>query len=155
MKMSITLNQLNSLNHGEKVKLTCLHCNNPFLETKSRVRRALNPNHNTSADFCNKKCYSLHSRKKIETFCKECSNSVLRTPYQYGKSKNHFCNHSCRATYQNKNKTTGFRQSKAEIYLLSLISNDFPDLQFNTNDRTVIPSGLELDIYFSTVQIRN
>ena len=50
----------------------------------------------------------------------------------------------CRGKPQNISSTT---RSKAEVYLCALILHDFPELELRFNDREVLSSGLELDVY--------
>lgn len=46
-----------------------------------------------------------------------------------------------------------FIKSKPEIFLSNLIRSTFPELLFTENDRTILPSKLELDIYIPSMKL--
>lgn len=85
--------------------------------------------------------------------CEQCQKQIKRTKYQLSDKKNKnklvFCSRSCRMTHQNLNnpKKYGCRKSKAETFLFNLIKTNFPHLEVRENDRTVLNSKLEIDIF--------
>ncbi len=90
---------------------------------------------------------------KYKYNCVQCKKEILRTEYELSKKKNKnglvFCSRSCRMTHQNLNnpKKYSCRKSKAEIYLFELIKRDFPNLIVLENDRTILKSKLEIDLF--------
>ena len=67
------------------------------------------------------------------------------------RSKNNFCSLSCSTTFNNKNKTTGTRRSKLEIWLESKLPILYPDIEFHFNKKDAI--GSELDIYIPSLSL--
>lgn len=107
-------------------------------------------------ELINKKCKVKIEKiktKKIKCicYCERCKKEILRSKTDLIKNKNGlvFCSKSCRMTHQNLNNTKKYscRKSKAETYLLNLIKNDFPTLYITENDRTILPSKLEIDLF--------
>lgn len=70
------------------------------------------------------------------------------------KEHAHFCSRSCSAQYNNRRKKFGAtRRSKAEDYLCKLLRRDFPHLTLVQNDRSLLPSGLEIDIFIPSLKL--
>jgi hypothetical protein len=102
--------------------------------------------------FCSYKCAGKAKRKGIEFNCHWCQKIILRTPSQIKKRKLIFCSCSCSSKhYQRINQ--GKRKSYAEIFLADLIKADFPQLTILDNNRQLIPSGLEIDIFIEEFKI--
>jgi hypothetical protein len=90
-----------------------------------------------------------------------CNNCFTLIPYEkgiskireqkYKKIKNVFCNSSCSATYNNKNKTYGNRRSKLEIWLEEQLTSMYPNLEIHYNRKDTINS--ELDIYIPSLKV--
>ena len=101
------------------------------------------------------KCYN--PSVKCICNCEQCKVELLRTKYELLRNKNGivFCSRSCRMTYQNLNTTKKYncRKSKAEIFLSNLIKSEFPTLNISENDRTILPSKLEIDIYIQDYKL--
>jgi hypothetical protein len=54
----------------------------------------------------------------------------------------------------NRHKKFGAtRRSKAEDYLCKLVRRDFPHLVLVQNDRSLLPSGLEIDIFIPALKL--
>ena len=83
--------------------------------------------------------------------CKNCDFKFEKSYSDRKKTPNHFCSHSCTATYNNKNKTTGYRRSKLEVWLEEQLTNLYPSLPIDYNKKTAI--GSELDIYIPTLNL--
>jgi hypothetical protein len=73
------------------------------------------------------------------------SNSEIK------KHSNHFCCKSCAATYNNKNKQTGTRRSKLEVWLEEKLISIYPNLDIHFNRKDTI--GSELDIYIPSMNL--
>ena len=129
----------------------CYNCNKPFLNTKHTIQRALNPNNITQNKYCSGKCRIISRENKILVNCINCNKEIKRIPANLAKSGNNFCSKSCSATYNNKNKTTGNRRSKLEIYLEEQLTTLYPNLSIDFNKKDAI--GSELDIYIPSLNL--
>lgn len=102
------------------------------------------------------KKYKVKTASFYETKnCDFCKKEFLR-PKNKALSKHGkvFCNRSCSAKhFTGKTKISRPNHtSRAEVMTLDFITKDFPDLQIITNDRSVLPSGLELDLFFPDIK---
>lgn len=72
------------------MKLKCEYCGKEF-ESK-RFQK-----------FCSVDCAGKHKAKKIKCKCANCGKTILRTPKEIDRSKNHnaFCSQSCAASFNN------------------------------------------------------
>lgn len=133
---------------NELLPLKCGFCSKTFfLERKyikSYVKRDLS---NKRGNFCSLSCAALASSPKIEKSCAQCGEYLLLRPCQIRQSKsgNSFCSQSCAATYNNRNKKTGTRRSKLEVWMEEQLTQKYPNLGICFNYKTTINS--ELDIY--------
>jgi hypothetical protein len=75
-------------------------------------------------------------------------NSKKRN-FEIKKSNNHFCSKSCAAKYNNKNKSFGTRRSKLEHWIEEQLTQIYPSLHIDFNQKTAINS--ELDIYIPSL----
>ena len=114
--------------------LICKRCNVEFLPQQSCKTQ----------HYCNWNCYR-QSVKKPDRYCQEC-NCLLT-----GRWKIKFCGRSCATTYNNKNKKTGSRRSKLELYIEEVLSKQFSSEEVLFNDKNTI--GSELDIYFPKLKL--
>ena len=148
-----TNEEFETAKHKDLLKCKCYQCDTEYLTTKHIIKMALadkNPNSKKNC-YCSKKCISDALRKKIEFACNNCGKSITRIPHQATAYKNHFCSHSCNASFQNKNKTCGTRRSKLEIYLEEQLTKYYPELTILYNCKDVINS--ELDIYIPSLKL--
>jgi hypothetical protein len=74
-----------------------------------------------------------------------------RSDLKYRKTKNVFCNRSCRAIYNNTHKEVGIRRSKLEIWLEEKLNNFYPNLKIHYCRKDAINS--ELDIYIPSLKL--
>jgi hypothetical protein len=81
-----------------------------------------------------------------EVNCKQCGLLFIKKVKEIKKSKNNFCCNSCAATYNNKNRKTGIRISKLELFL----QQNLQGYDFQYNNREVC-EGLELDIFIPSL----
>lgn len=157
MELLISLEQLSQYKSLDKVPCRCYNCHNVFLVFKRNVTYGLNHINSNKAVTCSLKCakeWQPKSRnKETQQFpCLNCKKlvSIQHSVFARSKTKNFFCCKSCAATYNNKNKTHGYRRSKFEIYVEScLVKTLTIDVLFN-NKRTI---GSELDIYVPSLKI--
>jgi hypothetical protein len=151
MKTLYTQEDFNSAKSQDKLPCECYQCNNIFYITKHRIFQSLNPNTRGKSKFCSLECKQKHSIKKQIVNCKNCNIEFEKSQSEIIKSTNHFCSNSCSATYNNKNKTTGYRRSKLEIWLEEELTNLYPKLLIEYNNKTAI--GSELDIYIPSLNL--
>lgn len=128
----------------------CDYCNNIIYRQKRYIKRNLKIYNKM---YCSVQCAGKSNVTHMIKACSNCSKEVIRQQGQYKKSKNGnvFCNSSCAATYNNKNKTTGNRRSKLETWIETQLIKLFPNLDINFNDKAAINS--ELDIYIPSLNI--
>jgi len=147
--------------------LTCTQCNKIF--EGERDEGSINV-------FCGRACSAVFNNKlrpkpekaikvkisraklvKHTLKCEGCGSSVLRTDNQLRQMKHGkpYCSKSCRMKHYNANilERTSNQRSRAEDILANLIKADFPDLEVSVNNRQILPSRLELDIYLPTAKL--
>ena len=130
------------------IPLICPQCHEPFLKELRRV------NYNKKHGFinlCSHKCSSLYKLTVQPVQCLNCKTTFLKRPANIRTSPNHFCSKSCAATYNNKNKSYGYRRSKLEVYIEDQIKIEFPDLELIVNGKETI--GSELDLFFPDLNL--
>lgn len=140
-----TEDELISAKSTDKLPCKCVCCNKPFYRTKREIKLFLNPNHRSTGDCCSKQCRYENDNKAIVVTCLNCNKQFYKLPNQIKKSPNHFCSHSCHATYNNTHKSTGNRRSKLEIWIEDQLTSLYPQNEFHFNRKDTINS--ELDIY--------
>jgi hypothetical protein len=151
MKELYTTNEFNIAKSRQLLPLQCEQCEEIFYLTKHAIQTK-QKNYNRGACFCSKKCQNQSQTKdKIIVKCLNCNKLFEKPAFQIKNSPNHFCCHSCHATYSNTHKTTGYRRSKLEIYLEEQIEQYYPQLGCLYNNKETI--GSELDFYFSTLKL--
>lgn len=153
MKPLYTQEEFNNAKYYDLLSLQCKHCDKSFYKSKQEIKSALSPNRKQTGDFCSPICSKSARKTKQIVNCTNCNLEFEKKPSQITKSKsgNHFCSRSCNATYNNKNKTTGNRRSKLEIWLEEQLTNFYPNLSIEFNQKTAI--GSELDIYIPSLNI--
>lgn len=135
----------------DKILCECEFCHNNFLVKKKYVKSALNGSTKNLVKFCNHSCANGKKRNKQTVTCKNCNKIFSKGNYHCQKTPNHFCSHSCSATYQNTHKTYGSRRSKLEIYLEEQLTKLYPILPIDFNKKDAIQS--ELDIYIPSLKL--
>ena len=129
----------------------CPHCQIFFNRRIRDIRASLRMQRYNSVG-CSRKCTQQANKKSIDTKCKTCNKSLTVFPYTVKKRQYVFCSHSCSATYNNKHKTKGFRVSKLEKYIVQKIEQAYGNICIQ-NTRSILESGLELDIYIPSLQL--
>ena len=151
MKPLYTQEEFNLANPKDLLACECVHCKNQFNRTKHQIQRFINPKQTKTGDFCSNECSRLFLKKKQEVSCCNCNKQFEKTLNQIKKTPNHFCCQSCSTTYNNKNKTTGNRRSKLEIWLEERLTQLYPELPIDFNKKSAI--GSELDIYIPSINL--
>ena len=134
------------------IPFQCIQCKNEFHRPKNEVQRLIKGNYHGSITLCSRVCHGLNSQKRQEVKCEHCNKTFIKKANYIKKSKHNFCTKSCSTIYQNTHKTKGFRRSKAEVLIESLIKSDFPNLSIITSDRTIVGNGLEIDIHLPDIK---
>jgi hypothetical protein len=135
----------------DKLPCECYQCNKTFYKLKKEISSFNNQNPLPKIKFCSIKCMNDSRINKTLVNCTNCNFEFEKLPSQIKKSVNHFCSKSCSASYNNKNKTTGNRRSKLEVWLEEQLSQLYLDLPMDFNKKSAI--GSELDIYIPSLNL--
>lgn len=146
-----TQNEFNLAKSTDVLPCKCQYCSETFYKTKHDVQAALNPKQKTTLNFCSRSCKELSEKTKQNVQCLNCNTLFEKLPKEIKKTTNHFCTRSCAASYNNKNKTTGNRRSKLEIWLEEELTTLYPNLHIDYNKKDAI--GSELDIYIPSLNL--
>lgn len=102
--------------------------------------------------YCSLECFhQKQSLTAIIVMCKNCQKIFNKKPKEVKKSPNHFCSRQCSGSYTVKNRKTGTRRSKLEVYIEKELTRVYPNLKILYNDKTTINS--ELDIYIPSLKL--
>lgn len=119
------------------------------MREKSDYNVAIRKGHNI---VCGKLCQNTVQRTKAKVqHCAECQTKLIKINDKRNKTSNVFCNSSCAATYNNKNKISGTRRSKLEIWLEEELTILYPKIDFHFNRKDAINS--ELDIFIPSMKL--
>lgn len=146
-----TQEYFDNLKTTEKVPLYCPVCNKDFSRLKKKILE--NNKKGILLKHCSNKCQKLLESQKAtkECFCRNCFKSILKKEGELRKSKNTFCSKSCSAIFNNKNKTTGVRRSKLEIYLEKQLTEIHSNFEIIYSNKQII--GSELDIFIPSLKL--
>jgi len=144
------INDIDNLD-SSKLEIKCEFCGNIFISTKKQIKKVLSnkPYNLVLLKYCSIDCRNKSSNKSVIVKCKNCDIDFIKNKHRL--CENNFCSQSCSASYHNKNKTTGIRRSKLEIYLENNLKQIYTNLEIIFNNKKVI--GSELDIYIPTLKI--
>ena len=151
MKPLYSQEEFNTKKSTEKLPCECYQCNSTFLVEKRYITSYLNNNPKNAIKYCSRACLGKSTNKSKVVTCAECGKEFSKTNNQLLKTKNNFCSHSCHSTYVNKNKITGTRRSKLEVWLEEELTQLYPDLSIDFNKTSAI--GSELDIYIPSLNL--
>jgi len=146
MTIKYTEAEYQNAKSNDFLKLQCENkrCNSIFLKKKKYINQFFSGKEPTSCRFCARRCMVKgNPPKKVK--CLTCNSSFYKKPAEMKKGNNDFCSRSCAATYNNKNKKSGTRRSKFEIYCEKILNKKYPSLEILYNKKKTI--GSELDIY--------
>lgn len=145
MKPLYTQEEFKLAKSTDELPLECYQCSIIF----NRKQKYLHDIKNNK--FCSKNCRNKSKITSQQVICVNCNLIFEKTKSQIEKSNNHFCSKSCAATFNNKNKTTGYRRSKIEIWFEEQLTQLYPNLPIDFNQKTAI--GSELDIYIPSLNL--
>jgi len=131
--------------------LECKNCKKTFQKRKELIVRFLNKKTCKTFDYCSAKCSRESQGGFTILFCKNCNIEFKKRNFEIKKSNNHFCSKSCAAKYNNKNKSFGTRRSKLEHWIEEQLTQIYPSLHIDFNQKTAINS--ELDIYIPSLNL--
>lgn len=151
MKPLYTNEEFNDAKSMDKLPCECYQCNKTFYKLKKEISSFNNQNPLPKIKFCSIKCMNNSRINKTLVNCTNCNSEFEKLPSQIKKSINHFCSKSCSASYNNKNKTTGNRRSKLEVWLEEQLTQLYPNLPIDFNKKSAI--GSELDIYIPNINL--
>lgn len=147
-----TQQEFDSAKSKDLLPLQCELCLKSFSKSKNYIHsHILNPHANATGNHCSIQCSNSSKKKYQSVSCLNCNLSFKKKEKEILKSPNHFCGSSCAASYNNRNKTHGYRRSKLEIWLEEQLTALYPDLQIDYNKKNTI--GSELDIYISSLNL--
>lgn len=154
MKPLYTQDEFNQAKTRDFLSVECYQCGNPYQVKKRYIKSFLtDPNSLSSNKYCSKKCLNKSKLRRVEVECKNCSTKLEKriSVYNKSKTKRFFCNQSCAATYNNRNKTHGTRRSKLEVWLEERLKQLYPHMKMLFNSKEAI--GSELDIYIPSLNL--
>lgn len=132
----------------DTLKCKCDVCGHIYEKSKRELFNSIKFNY--IKDCCSLKCRGkIHEHITI-TNCTYCGKQIIKQNSQIKKSKNSFCNLSCRAKFSNQHRV-GSRKSKMEFYILQQIHNEYKNLEVLDNNKNII--GYELDLFFPQLKV--
>lgn len=148
-----TNEEFNKANCKTLLKIKCTGCNKVVERTKSSIKDSIRYANNL---YCSKLCYNKNLPEHLKSLnlkCTLCNKEikVKRSAYRRSNTKRFYCSKSCATTYNNRNKTSGNRRSKLEIWLEHQLVNSYSNLNFQFNKKDAI--GSELDIFIPELKL--
>lgn len=134
-------------NKNLRHEVKCSNCNKIFSKINSLIKRS-------KKHFCSvscKKSFIKNNTKLLELECLYCKIKFNRPPYNLNKTGKHFCSISCASKYTVPRRSDRHFRSKLEIYLEDKLVNQYKDVGFEFNNRSII--GCELDIYIPSLKL--
>lgn len=150
MKPMFSLNILENTPIKYKLPLECEFCHKMFLKQVKEIKLALATRPNT-CKFCSKDCRAKSTKNALNFYCNTCGIAIQKRPSDVKKSKLLYCSSSCFAKYNNKNRSTGTKRSKLELFIESELSKMYPFLYIKYNKTQTI--NAELDIYIPELSL--
>jgi hypothetical protein len=150
MKPQFTEEQYNNYKSDDKLPCLCYYCNNIFYKKKKYINYEI-IHKKGEVKYCSVECRSNYQIKSQNVNCKNCNIEFLKKQKEIKKTPNHFCSKSCAAIYNNKNKSFGTRRSKLEHWVGEQLTQLYPSIHIDFNQKKAINS--ELDIYIPSLNI--
>lgn len=151
MKLLINIEELNNYKSRDKIPLECEYCHNTFYMPKNQIQCIFSEKSHSNGKFCSRKCSQLSQFKRQDVTCKQCNKPFKKKFTEVKRSNNHFCSKSCSGLYWSQHKTTGCNRSKLETWLEKQLTNIYPNLLINYNEKETING--ELDIYIPSLKL--
>lgn len=159
--------------------LKCPHCQQDFVRANADIKRA--KRRGSDRIFCSQQCslgfhnaprkqeaFQRKAQRKAEMvkrradaqfscLCSGCGKTITGPQSRFTGSKHSqfFCNKACRMSHYNRHvlRPIGSQKSRAEHMLKEMIGVEFPSVAIHDNVRDVLPSGLEMDLYFPRLRL--
>ena len=150
MIKKFTEKEYESKRSSDYLTFECEMCGLDFKKQKKFLLSKIKLTYPGAIKFCSKKCEIEKRTIFIEMNCSNCNNIILTKPHLIKKSKsgNMFCNKSCAASFNNRNKTNGTRRSKIEVWIENELKKEY-GFEIIFNGKEAINS--ELDIYIPSL----
>lgn len=150
------INEFDKLKNSD-IKFECEICGNEFKSTKKYLKRALGitkHQRKPSLKYCSRKCQTIGKMTGEYKNCEVCGKSIYRSKREIKKNNNNifFCSASCKGIHWNKNKDFGTNRSKIENWIEENIKLRY-DFDIIFNDRSILESGYEIDIYIPHLKL--
>lgn len=145
-------------------EFSCKECSSKVIRREKELGKNVFCSSSCSAKFYNRPRIKPKIAKRVmipnpltERECSNCLNKVLRRRSQIENTKFSFCSRRCQAIFANKTYNRagrfGKNRSKAEDNLADIISQSQPLIKISKNDRTILPNGLEFDLFLPEYNI--
>lgn len=96
------------------IQLKCFECNKIFNKKKALYNYKIKQKPDIKF-YCSTFCANKNQTLSLKVKCSWCFNTFLKTLSQIKKTKNHFCNQSCAAHYNNKHRPPQSKETKIKI----------------------------------------
>ncbi len=136
------------------IPIQCPICKETFHLAKHHMqinlKRKINPT-------CSRSCRNrMIAPRRHKVPCTQCGDVMEKTDREIEGHKkkglvNHFCSSSCFGTYNNSNRTHGYRRSKLEAWMEEALKRRYPGLEVECNGKRAI--GSELDFYIPSLKL--
>lgn len=152
MKILFKMPEISEVKSTEKFPLECYGCGFAFKVEVKHIRSELKLKRG-KCKYCSKRCQFESMRKTQLVSCGTCNKLRLVDAHVLKNSKSGkiFCDSSCAAKFNNRNKTTGTRRSKLEVWLEEQFKSEYPQLEVKYNQRSAI--NAELDIFIPSLKL--
>lgn len=129
-----TQEEFDSIKHRDEVFLECKKCKRKFKRKKSSILLCYKRFNNYPL-YCSLKCFPKFDKTTIVCNCAYCGKKIEKLKCNITKNKNNFCNSSCAAKFNNKNREPcgglhlnhflkSFEKNKNSIFYILKCFND-------------------------------
>ena len=134
-----TQDEFNNTTTKNYINIECTVCKNIFQRPKKNILKHF-IQIKSNNEYCSNKCQGVRKTEKsfVNVSCLNCNKDFLKSLGEIKKSPNHFCSRSCAGTFNNKNKISGTRVSKLEVYLQEQLNALYPNLEILYSNKQII-----------------
>jgi len=116
MKPLYTQYEYDNAKSIDKLSLECYHCQKTFYTEKKIIKHSLNNEDRSNRNrYCGKDCFFKSKTERENIPCKQCGKEIIKQQSQIKKTTNSFCDSSCAAKYNNKNRPPLSKETKIKI----------------------------------------
>lgn len=152
--MNLYSKEFTTAKSRDLLSIDCPNCLKIFYKTKHHIQIAINSRKYDNKLICCSVICGIQFKNKNKSSilaCEQCGTQFKKIASEIKNTNHHFCGSSCAATYSNTHKTKGTRVSKLEVWLSSIVSTIYPNLEFHFNRKDAINS--ELDVYIPSLKL--